>query len=319
MPLCASNETRAVELIQGLNVGGPFKIESLSGGHSGSEVMKISTPDKAYVVRFWNMFWADYFPQDLACALIASDAGYGPKIYFVDEVSGITVMDYHFPESLPEVQIRLPILVDLLKKIHAGPMVPKGVDRAIYLDELIEDLKETKLFDLEVIRTIKDTVFAATRVNAHCVACHRDLHQGNLLYSQGTIYAIDYTWGAMDDPYADLANVAVFHCQTAEEEGQLMQLYLGREPRLEEIARLSLMKLPAKIFYGLELLGIAVAGGADLSKSQLLSRNYMDLGRHGLVIPNPNDYLDYAASLLGEAVDYAQSEQYAKDLASLVD
>lgn len=79
------------------------------------------------------MQWADCFPQDLACQLIASDAGYGPKVYFSNAMEGITVMEYHFPETLPEIQIRLQALVNLLKKIHTGPLVPQGIDRATYL------------------------------------------------------------------------------------------------------------------------------------------------------------------------------------------
>ncbi len=316
MPVCASNDTQALELLQkSIEVNGPFTIELLSGGCSGSEVIKVSASNKSYVVRFWNMQWADYFPQDLACQLIASDAGYGPKVYFSDEVQGVTIMDYYFPEALPEIQLRLQALVNLLKKIHAGPAVPKGVDRAVYLDLLIEELKKIQLFDLEAIRTIKDTVFAATRPTANCVACHRDLHHGNLIYTQGSFLAIDYTWGAMDDPYADLANIAIFNCKTEEEERLLLQLYFGHAPSAKEIARLSLMKLPAKIFYGLEFLGIASASKTNEPITPpAASKAYMDFGRYGGAAPSSTDVLSYAIALLNEVVVYSRSEQYLRDL-----
>ncbi|MFA6915975.1 MAG: phosphotransferase [Parachlamydiales bacterium] len=317
MPVCANNETQAVELLQNcLKVHGPFTFELLSGGCSGSEVIKVNTPDKAYVVRFWNMQWADYFPQDLACQLIASGAGYGPKVYFFDEVEGITIMEYYFPEALPEIQIRLQGLVDLLKKIHAGPAVPKGIDRAIYLDLLIEELEETPFFDLETLRTIKNTVFATTRPNASCVACHRDLHHGNLIYNQDSYsyLAIDYTWGAMDDPYADLANIAIFNCKTAEEEILLLQLYFGCAPSPKEIARLALMKLPAKIFYGLEFLGLAKACKIEELTPQVASKKYMDFGLPKGLPSTPTDFLNHAISLLGEVLDYSHSEHYMRDL-----
>lgn len=319
MPVCASNEIQALELLQNsVRVNGPFTI--LSGGCSGSEVIKVNTSDESYVVRFWNMQWADYFPQDLACQLIASDAGYGPKVYFFNEVECITIMEYYFPEPLPEIQIRLQALVDLLRKIHAGPIVPKGIDRAVYLDLLIEELKETQFFDLKAIRTIKDTAFAATRPSASSVACHRDLHHGNLIYTEGSFLAIDYTWGAMDDPYADLANIAIFNCKTEEEEKLLLQLYFGYTPNAKEMARLSLMKLPAKIFYGLEFLGIS---NSSKINSQIIpktaSKAYMDFGRYGGAASNPTDFLTYAISLLGEVIEYSMSEQYAKDLVEVSD
>lgn len=321
MPVCASNETRALELLQNsLGVNGPFTMELLSGGCSGSEVIKVNTPDKSYVARFWNMQWADYFPQDLACQLIASDAGYGPKVYFSDEVEGITIMEYYFPAALPEIQIRLQALVDLLKKIHAGPIVPKGVDRAVYLDLLMEELKETQVFDLEIIKIIKDTVFAAMRPCACCVPCHRDLHHGNLICTEGSFLAIDYTWGAMDDPYSDLANVAIFNCKTDEEEKLLLQLYFGYAPSAKEMARLSLMKLASKIFYGLEFLGISESSTKNGQIiPQASSKAYMDFGHYGDTASSPTNFLTYAIALLGEVVEYSMSEQYAKDLVEVSD
>ena len=292
-------------------------MELLSGGLSGSEVIKVDALNTSYVARFWNMQWADYFPQDLACQLIASDAGYGPKVYFSDEVKGITIMEYHLPETLPEIQIRLQALVDLLKKIHAGPTVPKGIDRQVYLDLLIEETKEMQFFDSEVIRAIKDKVFALTRPHASYVACHRDLHHGNLIYTKGSFFAIDYTWGAMDDPYTDLANIAIFNCATQEEDELLLQLYLGRAPTPTEIAKLSLMKLPIKLFYCLEFLA---AGSASTTRNAITSeidpRSYRDFGRYPGVAPSPACYL-YFAALLNEVVDYSNSEQYSKDLSLL--
>src|ERR1700739_3731279 len=113
MSVHASNDIQTLELMQNvLKVNGPFNTELLSGGCSGSKVIKVNTPEKNYVVRFWNKQWKDYFPQDLACQLIASDVGYGPKVHFVDEVECITVMDYHSPEALPEIRTRLQALVD---------------------------------------------------------------------------------------------------------------------------------------------------------------------------------------------------------------
>lgn len=318
MTICTNNESKVMELMQNcVKVNGPFTTELLSGGCSGSQVVKVTTPDQAYVVRFWNLQWVEYFPQDLACQLIASDAGYGPKVHFSDDVSCITIMDYHFSEMLPEIQTRLQAYVDLLKKIHTGPAVPKGIDRAVYLDLLIEELKDTQFFDLEVIRAIKDTVFSVTRLKVSVVPCHRDLHHGNLIYTQGNFLAIDYTWGAMDDPYADLANVAIFNCKNEEEERLLLQLYLGHAPGAKEIARLSLMKLPAKIFYGLECFGIAMSKLNGQITPQTPSKAYMDFG-HEEAAPSSNDYLNYAISFLSEVIEYSHSERFSENLSLFI-
>lgn len=294
----------AIELVERtLGLKGPFSTEVLAGGCSGSEVIRVQD----YVVRFWNMQWVDYFPQDLACQLIASEAGYGPEVYFSDPGAGITIMQYHLPEPLEEN--RLETLVDLLKKIHTGPVVPKGIDRATYLDLLIE---ENKGVDLEAIRAIKNEVFAATRPTASCVPCHRDLHHGNLIYSQGRFWAIDFTWGALDDPYVDLANIAVFNCDSFEEETHLLQLYLGRTPSIDEMARLALLKLPVKIFYGLEFLGIASTHA--VTQHSQGPQSYKSFGQHPSVALSSADFRVYGDALLKEVREYALGTEYERNL-----
>lgn len=319
MSIYTNHELQVTKLIHSLHITEPYTIETLSGGLSGSEIMKVSTPDRKYVIRFWNMKLVDYFPQDLACQLVASDAGYGPKVYFSDAAEGITVMEYHAPETLPEIQTRLEALGNLLQKIHTGPSVPQGIDRSIYLDSLLEELQKSDFADLQAIKTIKDTVFACTRLHALYLPCHRDLHHGNLIYTQGRYIAIDYTWGAMDDPYTDLANIAIFNCNKIDEETLLLQLYLGRPPNLKEVARLSLMKLPVKMFYGLEFLRIASTNKANRSMAQQKTpSNYINFGSN----PNasdPSNFLDYAISLLGEVIEYSQSEQYNQDLEKVLE
>lgn len=310
------NDIQATKLLEEqLNVIGPFTTKLLAGGLSGSRVVRVNTLEKNYVVRFWNQQWIDYFPQDLNCQLIASNAGYGPRVYFYDPNEAITVMEYHCPERLPEKPIKLQALVDLLHKIHSGPALPKGIDRSVYLDLLIEETKGYGFYDSEFMRKIKNTVFSTTRLIVDPVPCHRDLHHGNLIYSKSSFYSIDYTWGAMDDPFTDLANISVFNSETEEDDLLLLQLYFRRPPTSFEVARLSLMKLPIKMFYGLEFLGVgAISLIGNKTELQVTPKSYMNFGRHEGAVTTPSDFLNYAGALLQEVIAYSSSPQYAKDL-----
>lgn len=315
MTVYANDETRALSFIQGnLKADGPYTTELLSGGLSGSTLIKINTAENIFVVRFWNMEWVEDFPQDLACQLIASDAGYGPLVFFTDEAACITVIEYIQPEVFPETKIRFQGLVQLLKKIHSGPAVPQGIDKASYIEESIDTVSKLNLpfLDINAIRAIKEAVYKATQQNTRSAACHRDLHPGNLIYNQGRFVAIDYTWGGMDDPFIDLATLAIFNCTTFEEEQLLLQLYLGDAPSSEDIARLSLVKLAAKIFYGLEFLKLTPVSALNSTISEA-TKSYMNFGGHGTP-QNPSDFLEYAISLLSEVVEYSRTEQYSKDL-----
>ena len=120
------NDIQATKLLEKqLGVMGPFTTKLLGGGLSGSRVIRVDTPEKTYAVRFWNQQWIDYFPQDLECQLIASKAGYGPKVFFYDRNQAVTVMEYRFPEGLPEKKIKLQMLANLLNQIHSGLTLPK--------------------------------------------------------------------------------------------------------------------------------------------------------------------------------------------------
>lgn len=316
MSACEHNDIQATKLLEEqLGAIGPFKTKLLAGGLSGSRVVRVDTPEKIYAVRFWNQQWIDYFPQDLECQLIASSAGYGPKVLFYDRNHAITVMEYYFPEKLPEKTIKLQALADLLNRIHSGPALPKGIDRSVYLDLLIEETQGCGFYNAETIRNIKNAVFSATRPNAECVPCHRDLHHGNLLYSGSSFYSIDYTWGAMDDPFTDLANISIFNCETEQDDQLLLQLYFKRAPSALEMARLSLMKVPIKIFYGLEFLGV---GAQNLPKGaieyQVMPKSYLCFGRHDGTVISPADFLNYPEALLEEVIVYSSGPKYTKDL-----
>jgi len=123
--------------------------------------------------------------------------------------------------------------------------------------------------------------------------------------------------GSMDDPYVDLANIALFNCRRREEEKLLLQFYLGYPPSVKEGAKLSLLKQPIKIFYGLEFLRIASIEEEKSSITEIkTSKSYRDFGST-VTTSHPANLLQHAVSLLNEVIDYSQSEQYVKDLAEV--
>ncbi len=111
----------------------------------------------------------------------------------------------------------------------------------------------------------------------------------------------------MDDPYTDLANIAIFHCNTYEDEKFLLTCYLGREPSEKEFAHLTLMKLPAKIWYGLEFLWLAGPEHLAIPNGSL---SYRSFGCGVRKPPTKAEFLGYSLELLGEVLDFADSHEY---------
>lgn len=300
MNLFANDESRAYEILSNvLGEKGPYRLELLSGGLSGSKIYKVDTADKTYAFRFWNKEWIEWYPQDLVGQWVGSEAGYGPKIYYSDEADCITVMDY-----CPHTTIERPFeaLAELLRRIHQGPKLPYGIDKAADFQESLDELAKMNLsyIDLAAIGKVRDAILAN---RDSVVPCHRDLHPGNISYCGGQYWAFDYTWCGMDDPYFDLGTIALFHCKDRKEERELLSFYLGREAGTKELAKLSLFKQASKMFYGFEFLKLYPSKPGTKVPYPLTNR-YLTFGVAGSLF-GPNDYTEFALSLLHEVAQYA--------------
>jgi len=314
----AYSERDVIDIIhKNLKAEGPITAELLSGGLSGSMLFKVKTLEQTYVVRFWNMQWAEYFPQDLACQIVASNSDYGPKLFFTDERSCISVMEYLKPEVLPENEKLFKALADLLKRIHTGPEIPKGFDRSFEFDESIKEVSALNLeyINLALISQVKKDIFDALQHDAHLAPCHGDLHPRNIIFSKGQFFAVDYTWGGMADPYWDLAAIAIFNCRTSKEEMLLLKFYLDHEPTSTERAHFSLAKTTTQIFYGFELLKLAPKHLLNTVTPRAIEKSYMEFANDSGL--NPDNFPVYGFSLIEEAVSYICSQHYSQDLINL--
>ncbi len=63
------------------------------------------------------------------------------------------------------------------------------------------------------------------------VLCHMDLHSGNILWQQQKIWLIDFEYCQLADSCFDLAALSLNLAMTAEEEQQMLTLYLQARPQ----------------------------------------------------------------------------------------
>lgn len=74
------------------------------------------------------------------------------------------------------------------------------------------------------------------------VACHNDPAPENLIDTGERVYILDWEFGGNNDPFWDLADLAVETGFSEEQDRLLLETYLGREPKLSEYGRLVLQK-----------------------------------------------------------------------------
>jgi Ser/Thr protein kinase RdoA (MazF antagonist) len=95
--------------------------------------------------------------------------------------------------------------------------------------------------------------------SAH-VSAHNDPNPRNLIYDGERIWLVDWETAYRNDAIVDLAILADSFAPTAALEDALLSSWLGREPRPEERARLTVMRPLTRLYYaGLLLMGFASA------------------------------------------------------------
>lgn len=260
--------------------------------------------------------------HEIECQQIASDTEYGPHVYGTDMQSGVVVMEYLQPESCSVSKKQLLAYVDLVKKIHAGPAFPVTFGYFDQIDTNIKllEAKKQNIVDLAKIKVIIDKIAYAVSCFPHRAACHRDLHPGNVIYSKGKYFAIDYTLAGQDDPYIDLAAfIFQFHGVCSGSQAVLLREYFGRQPTDKELAKLSLMRLAVLMYHGVsfpqnipdEFLHVevnqAVASKGYLPLLQEFGQGTFDLG-------NPLNQREFVRAMFAEVFKYYDSDQFNKGL-----
>src|SRR5262249_11785981 len=79
---------------------------------------------------------------------------------------------------------------------------------------------------------------------------HNDLNPGNILFDGQRLWFIDWETAYRNDPLVDVATLTIFIAASPELEAVLLRSWLGREPDRLARARLALMRLQVRLFFG---------------------------------------------------------------------
>lgn len=271
LTLCSCNtkiidEKYAIEIAKKeLSLSGNISSQVLKGGSSGAKVFAVTSGSNKYIVRFTQPNTSqEYRKTALYNLKVASDAGYGPKVYFMDSSRGIVITEYLSGTKIQEMDFAKYILnqspadsllqsgklcillANLLRKIHHGPVFKNtGYDVADWIDETLKNNKFKFSPYIPVAKfeqMMKDIRKAVKPHFISTVPCHNDLNKSNLIITESEIKAIDYDNARQYDPYFDIATVLIEFEINPLHENLLLTTYLGRQSSTEEMAKLHLMK-----------------------------------------------------------------------------
>jgi len=171
---------------------------------------------------------------------LAHRAGLAPQPCYFNPELGSLVCDYVEPEQGgPQAPSAV---AALLRAIHALPPIHSRLElreRIQRYEKQLADRGEALPVDLRDFR--EQVSLRLSRVqqrNATRVLCHNDLLAANRIASGGRLWAIDWEYCAMADPWYELAVVSCGDELSPEVSRELVTAYLGRQPSREERAAL---------------------------------------------------------------------------------
>lgn len=166
----------------------------------------------------------------------AAEAGLAPTPHYFNPELGSLVCDY-----LPPDPGTAPVMDDvarLLRHIHQLPARHHRLDLAERIrryENQLQHREHSSSGELRTHRQAIDRLLARLQqFGDRTVLCHNDLLLANRIYSNGRLYAIDWEYCAMGNPWYDIAVVVNGDVLDEVQTAQLLTAYLGRPAREQE-------------------------------------------------------------------------------------
>lgn len=263
----------------------PASAALISGGASGASLLRVAVRGRLYVVRVEGPA-TSMLPRNrhrYACARLASDAGIGPAIRYLDEMAGVVITDFvaHRPlGTFPGGPIALAAaLGGLLRRLQTGPQFPQLVYYPDLVTRLLVHLRESGAFaegllnvHLERVEEIRHRLDWDTTPG---VPSHNDLNPGNILFDGERLWLIDWESAYRNHPLVDVSVLLDSVAGSPEAEHALLGKWCDGPPAPATLEALSLVRPLVRLYYACFLLNAAWM--ADRSRST------------DLVAPNPGD------------------------------
>ena len=162
--------------------------------------------------------------------MLAYDAGIAPRPRYFNPDIGVLVCDYLPPDD--DQSVAPGDLARLLQAIHRLPRLHYRLDlpeRLRHYRHQLGTLQPGLSNALETLDKAAAPLLAELLPTSgnHCL-CHNDISRGNLMRSGGRLYALDWEYCAMGNPWFDLATSQLNSGLEAQRHEDLLQYYLER-------------------------------------------------------------------------------------------
>jgi thiamine kinase-like enzyme len=152
------------------------------------------------------------------------------KIIYFDVQTGIKISKFIHqsnPYNATPTDDQLVLIAKTLKKLHnSGIKTGVGYQPFLKLNVYKKSLDISECIDARYEKLIIQEI-AKIFGKSPMVLCHNDLVKGNMLFTYNKLFLIDWEYGAMNNPYFDLASVITENNLSEEQEVLFLQKYFG--------------------------------------------------------------------------------------------
>jgi hypothetical protein len=188
----------------------------------------------------------------------AAAAGAAPPVHYHDPATGVAIMDFVSGRPLsehpggPVGMVRA--LGALISRVQATPPFPILGDYPEVIGSMLAGLSKSSFFapgQLDPHAAGFARVWAALSWDtSSLVSCHNDPNPRNILFDGERMWLIDWELACRNHPLVDVAILTTELAETPELEDALLEATFGLTPNGRLRARLSVIRLLTRLFYG---------------------------------------------------------------------
>lgn len=237
----------------------PSALSPISGGASGALICSFEVGDRPYVLRIEPERVA--LPdrtRGFRSMAAAAAAGAAPRVHHADPATGVAIMDFVATRPLSTYPGGATALAGalgaLIATVRSAPLFPGQGDYPGAIASLLEDVSRSPLLapgdlaphadGLAMIRSLLTWDFAAL------VSSHNDPNPRNMLFDGERLWLVDWELASANDPLVDLAILSTDLAEGPDLEDALLTSALGTAPDARLRARLHVIRLLSRLFYG---------------------------------------------------------------------
>ncbi len=237
----------------------PGEARPIVGGVSGAQILRFKVRDRAYILRLEPERIALNHRQRGFTAMAAAAAeGAAPPVHFANVATGVAIMDFISGQPLSE-HPRGPAgmaaaLGALIARVQATTPFPEVGDYPEMIGANLAALSASSLFAVGQLDAHADglaRIRAELRWDADSlVSSHNDPNPRNILFDGERAWLIDWELAFLNDPLVDVAILTTELAEPQELQDILFEAAFGRAPDCHSRARLSVVRLLTRLFYG---------------------------------------------------------------------